>query len=86
MLCVRGVSLPTEHISINIKQLWLQSDVSGTFHLVQLHWAQGGEECLMLDPWEAKNQNFCGILYKPWDAAPLSPTSVHSIKSAHTPS
>lgn len=40
----------------------------------------------MLDAWEAKNQNFCGILYKPLDAAPLTATSVCSIKPAGTPS
>lgn len=40
VLCVRDVNLPTEHIEINIKQLWLQSAASGTFHFAKLHWAQ----------------------------------------------
>lgn len=42
MLCVRDVNLPTEHIQINVKWLWLQSaaDASGIFHFAQLPWAQ----------------------------------------------
>lgn len=51
-------------------------------HSILPSWAKWGEGCLMLDAWEAKNQNFCGILCKALDAAPLAATSVCSIKSS----
>ena len=91
-----AVCLPAEHIQINIKQrkpllneLWFQSAVnaSGTFlcfHSTPL--GSMGRGCSMLDPREVKKQDFCGILYKYFHIASLASTSVHSKKSAETPS
>lgn len=90
------VCLPTEHGQINVKQrkpllneLWFQSaaSASGTF-LYFCSTSLGSMErgCSMLDPCEVKKQDFSGILYKSFQVASLTPTSVHSKKSAETPS
>lgn len=48
----------------------------------QVHWAQWGGGPETLDPCENQKQDFCGILYKSLQIASLTPTSVHSKKSA----